>query len=163
VNRQITAQKVILIDANGSKTGEWPIDVALSVAEREGLDLIEMDGHRVPPIVKLGDYFKERYKDQQRLKAQRRHAKSQQVKEIRLRPKTETHDLLTKTNQIKKFLNRGDKVKITVMMKGRERDHKNLAYDVLQKIVADLSAVGKISTPAAFNGSMVSMTISPLS
>lgn len=162
MNKQIRSKRITLIDINGKNVGVYDTDVALQMAERDGYDLIEMNDHQDPPIVKIGDYSREKYKQQQREKQQRKSARAQQVKEIRLGPKIGEHDLETKCNQALKFLQSGDKVKFNVQLRGRERDHRSIAFDLINKVAKSLAEDSVVSTQASANGSFVSMTLSPL-
>jgi translation initiation factor IF-3 len=161
INGDITASRVMLIGDNGKSAGVIDTDVALRLADDAGFDLIEMDARHDPPIVKMGDASEERFKEQQKAKRQRHSARVQQVKEIRLRPNIESHDLEVKKNQAVRFLSRGDKVRLTVQLRGRERDHKQVAYDCMKTMVSSLEDVSVISTPPTYNGSAVTLILSP--
>ena len=151
----------MLIGENGKSAGVIDTDIAIRLADESGFDLIEIDGRHDPPIVKMGDASKERFKEQQKVKQQRRNARVQHTKELRLHPKIESHDLEVKKNQAVRFLSRGDRVRLTVQLRGRERDHKQVAYDCMKTMVSLLEDVSVISTPPSYNGSAVTLILSP--
>lgn len=154
---------VMLINADGVKAGVVPLDLALRVAAEAGLDLVEMGtGEQGVPIVKIMDYSKLRYQEHQREKKARRQAKAQEVKEIRIRAVTEEHDLETKRKQVIKFLQKGEPVRITLRLRGRERSNKQYAVDAINKFVDSVSKYGKRSGRQSINGDTIIVNIAPI-
>lgn len=143
INNDIRAPKVRLIGADGSQVGIVGIQEALKRAEISGLDLVEIAPNAAPPVCKILDYGKYKYQKHKREKENRKKQHTIQVKEIRFRPGTDVHDLETKTKNIRKFIEAGSKVKITVMFRGREMAHKEYGHQVLQTVIEQLSDIAK--------------------
>lgn len=139
-NEEITADQILLIDEEGKPQGVVSRDQALYLAYEKGYDLVLINENQTPPIAKLMDYGKYLYSMQKQLAKQKAHAHNQELKEVRISIKIGIHDLEVKTNQMKKFLERGDKVKVTVQLKGREMMFRNKVPTFLEKIKADTNA-----------------------
>ena len=165
VNRQIRAHEVRLIDENGEQKGVIKTFDAIRMAEEAGLDLVEVSPNANPPVCKILDFGKYRYE----LEKKQRDAKKNQavikVKEIRMQPKIDRHDLETKSKFIAEFLTEGNKVKVSIRFRGRELAHPELGKDVLDRILEILSENGvqyNLDKGAFMEGKMMSMFVSPV-
>ena len=136
MNKGIRAGQVRVIGSDGEQIGILPIDEALKVAGDEALDLVEVSPGANPPVCKIMDFGKYKYEQTKKKQEAKRKQKSTQIKEIKVRPKTDDHDLETKVRHIEKFINNNDKVKVTMVFRGREFILKEQAHQVLEKVVA---------------------------
>jgi translation initiation factor IF-3 len=157
INDRIRAREVRLIGEDGTQFGIKPRDEALRTAEEQGLDLVLVAPNSEPPVCKIMDYGKFKYKQKKRQHEQHRH--QPQLKELRLRPKTEEHDLMVRIKQARKFIERGDRVLVTVRFRGREMAHQELGRGVLDHFAELMDDVAKIETPARMAGRRMSMTL----
>lgn len=144
VNADIRAREVRLISEDGKQIGIVSIREALSEAEKSGLDLVEISPNADPPVCKIIDYGKYNYEQQKREKINKKKQHVITVKEVRFRPHTDTHDIETKVRKIREFLENGDRVKLSVMFRGREMAHQEIGMDTIQKVIALLEDVAKI-------------------
>ncbi len=135
--------------------------MALQKADRAGLDLVEVSPNTTPPVCKILDYGKFRYEKQKQIKNNKKKQHVIQVKEIRLRPNTGDHDLTTKLTKAQQFLLNGDKLKITVMFRGREMARKEAGLELLERVKDILDEVAKIDKAATLEGRRMSMILSP--
>ena len=140
-NEGITADQILLIDEEGKPQGSVSRDQALYLAYEKGYDLVLINENQTPPIAKLMDYGKYLYSQQKQLSKQKAHAHNQELKEVRMSIKIGIHDLEVKINKIKKFLARGDKVKVTIQLKGREMMFRGKVPAFLEKIKTETNAV----------------------
>ena len=147
VNDMIRVREVRLIGADGSQLGVVPTEEALSSARQSGLDLVEVSPTARPPVCKLLDYGKYRYRQERKDRNSRKNQRSGDVKEIRFRPVTSDQDIDTKLRLMSKFLANGAKVKATVRMRGRERVYPELAAELLNKVVTRLDGIGHVENP----------------
>lgn len=164
INRQIRAREVFVIDAEGNQRGIMSFLDALSLAESVGLDLVEVSPNANPPVCKILDFGKYRYEQEKRLRDAKRNQNIVKMKEIRMQPKIEKHDLETKSKFIGEFLGEGNKVKVSIRFRGRELAHTELGKVVLDRILAqlELNGVGyNLDREAAMEGRMMSMIVSP--
>ena len=138
-----------------------PLARALQLAREREADLVEVAPSAVPPVCRLLDYDRFRYEQSRRERLARKHQKATLVKEIRLRPKIDGHDVDTKVRQAERHLADGDKVKLTVLYRGREMSHIDLGRNVLARVVTALSSVGAIESPAVIEGRRLSLVMSP--
>jgi translation initiation factor IF-3 len=143
-NFQIKAQRVRLIDQEGVMVGEVSLKDALSRAEEAGLDLVEMNKKDGQVTAKILDYSKYRYQKQKARKDSKKKSLKNDLKEIKFRPKTAEHDYNFKLKNIKKFLIKGSKVKITVNMRGRENEHPELAFQLIDRVNTDIEGVAQL-------------------
>lgn len=157
-NEQIRLSPVRVIDANGGQVGVIDTYEALRQAREQGLDLVEVAPNERPPVCRIMDYGKFKYQQKKNL---RRHHE-QQLKEIRLRPKTDEHDRQIKINRALKFLAKGDKVQFSMVFRGRERAHREIGFDFFNKLTAQLGAMVKIERPPAMDGRQMLMVVSPV-
>ena len=135
---------------------------AISIAKEEGLDLIEIAPKANPPVCKIIDMGKYKYEAQKKASKAKKKQKKSELKEIKLRPVTETHDYNFKIKHAQKFLSKGDKVKFTIRFKGRELMHSNLGNDLMNRIKEDIKSVGKVEMDPKFEGKQMTMVIQPL-
>ena len=161
INEEIRVREVRLIDENGGQLGIIPTAEALEKAKEAGYDLIEVAPNANPPVCKILDYGKYKYDQEKRLKEAKKNQKQVIMKEIRMQPKIEKHDLDFKTKHIKEFLEDGNKVKVTVRFRGRELAHTELGKDVLDSIVEKLDTSFAVDKKPAMEGRFMSMILSP--
>ena len=161
MNRQIRISPVRVIAPDGSQLGILDVDVALARAQEEGLDLVEVAPMARPPVVRIMDYGKFKFEQakQARLAKKKQHVIL--LKEVKYRPGIDDHDFDTKTRHARRFLEEGNKVKVTMMFRGRQVAHPELGKDVLDRVAADLADVGKIETDAKLEGKNMTMILAP--
>ncbi|MBT5955857.1 MAG: translation initiation factor IF-3 [Candidatus Marinimicrobia bacterium] len=161
INEDIKSQQVRAISQNGDQLGVISIENALYKAGEAGLDLVEISPNTTPPVCKILDYGKYRYEKQKQIKINKKKQHTVQVKEIRLRPNTGDHDLTTKLTKAQQFLLNGDKLKVTVMFRGREMARRQAGIDLLDRVKEILDEVAKIDKSANMEGRRMSMILSP--
>jgi len=164
INRQIRAREVFVIDADGNQKGIMSVYDAVILAESAGLDLVEVSPNANPPVCKILDFGKYRYEQEKRLRDAKKNQSVIKMKEIRMQPKIERHDLETKSKFIGEFLAEGNKVKVSIRFRGRELAHTELGKVVLDKILAQLTENGvgfNLDRDALMEGKMMSMIVSP--
>jgi len=145
----------------GKQIGIMSLSEALALAEREGLDLVEVSPDASPPVCRIMDYGKFRYQQNKKLQDAKKSQTVIQVKEIRLRPKTEEHDLEVKVKHIKKFLSQNDKVKITMMFRGREIAYAQIGQKIMEGLLAALDDVAQVDQPLKLEGRNLVVTVAP--
>ena len=158
----LSHSSVRLIDSEGGQMGIMHPTKALDIAKQRGLDLVEVAPKANPPVCKIVDYGKYRYKQQKREKA-RKHSREQKTKEIRFRPAIGEHDYEFKKQHVADFLNSGHMVKLTIRFKGRERSHLELGGQLLKRMSNDLNDIGEVMSPPKMMGYSMSMVMSPTS
>lgn len=161
VNEEIDAARVRVVDEDGQIIGIMSAQEALDYAIEQGLDLIEIAPKAEPPVCKVIDLGKYRYEQQKREKQQKKSQHQQHLKEIRFKAATDTHDFDFKTRHAREFLLDGDKVKASVMFRGREIVHSALGIEMLKRFVAALEDVSKIDQEIKMEGSTCSVILSP--
>jgi len=161
VNEEIRSQKVRLIDETGQQHGIVLIQEALRLADNRGFDLIEISPNANPPVCKLLDYGKYRYEQMKKEKLQRKHQQQTQVKEIRLHPNTDDHDFEYKARHARRFLEEGNKVKATVIFKGREITYKDQGEEILQRLLEKVEDVTKVEQQPKMEGRSMIMMLAP--
>ena len=161
-NNRIHSPEVQVIASSGENLGIINTSKAISMAKEEGLDLIEVAPNAKPPVCKIIDMGKYKYDAQKKANKAKKKQKKIELKEIKLRPVTETHDYLFKIKNAQKFLSKGDKVKFTIRFKGRELMHSNLGNDLMNRIQEDIKSVGKVEMSPKFDGKQMIMVIQPL-
>ena len=161
VNREIVADKIRLIGANSEMIGVTTVAEGLKAAEAASLDLVEISPDAEPPVCKLLDYGKFRFAEQKKFQEARKKQKVIQIKEIKLRPGIGEHDLQIKLKAVQKFLDEGDKVKITLRFRGREMAHQDLGMNLLLKVREQLADKIKVEHEPKMEGRQVIMVISP--
>lgn len=161
INEQIRVPQIRLIDENGEQAGIVPTARALQRAIDVGLDLVEIAGNAEPPVCKIMDYGKFRFETQKKAQAARKNQQTIVVKEITLRPRTEEHDYQVKLKKIREFLEKGNKVKVTVRFRGREMAHQEMGAEQLMRICTDLGDVGKSEGNPRTEGRQMHVMLSP--
>ncbi|UJA19968.1 translation initiation factor IF-3 [Thermoleophilia bacterium SCSIO 60948] len=161
VNERIRVPQVRLIDQSGEQIGVVPTDEALKLARERDLDLVEVAPDARPPVTRLLDYSKYRYEQEQKAKAARKHQQQVNVREIKLRPKIATHDYETKKGHVERFLKKQDKVKVTIMFRGREQAHPERGRDLLQRLYEDVSSLAVVEQQPLQEGRNMSMLLAP--
>ena len=161
MNDEIIADSIRLIDADGEQVGLVPINQGLEMAEESGLDLVEVSPNASPPVCKILDYGKYKYEAQKKANEARKKQKTIDVKEIKMRPGIEEHDYQVKMRSVRKFLDHGDKVKMTIRFRGREMAHQDLGMRVLDRVRDDLEEFVKIEQFPRTEGRLMTMVVAP--
>jgi len=161
VNERIRVPKVRLIGADGEQVGIVDTDEARRMAREAELDLVEVAARAKPPVCRLLDYSKYKYEQEQKQKAARKHQTQVNIREIKLRPKIADHDYNTKKGHVTRFLKAGDKVKVTIMFRGREQAHPERGRDLLYRLFEDLDGLGTIESKPLQEGRNMSMLLGP--
>jgi translation initiation factor IF-3 len=161
INRNIRAKEVRVIDPDGNQIGIIPTYKAIAVANDFGLDLVEISPNANPPVCKIMDYGRYKYELTKKRQEAKKKQATFQLKEIKLRPKTGEHDLKTKISHIKKFIERKDKVKVTVIFRGREITLSQLGRDLLERVVQETEEIAMVEQQPKFEGRTMIMVLSP--
>ncbi len=161
INERIRVPKVRLIGADGEQVGIISTDEALKRAQDEDLDLVEVAPDAKPPVTRLLDYSKYKYEQEQKQKQARKHQQQVNVREIKLRPKIADHDYNTKKGHVERFLRQADKVKVTIMFRGREQAHPERGRALLQRLFDDLGGIAAIESEPLQEGRNMSMLLAP--
>ena len=161
VNEQIRVRQIRLIGGEGEQIGIIDTREAMQMAREQGLDLVMVSPQAVPPVCRLLDYGRFRYEQQQNEKENRKRVRSQEVKAIKFRVKIDDHDFNTKTGHVRRFLQEGHKVKVTIMFRGRERTHPELGERILVKVAEVLSDVGAPEGTPSMMGMDMNMIMAP--
>ncbi len=161
INEEIRAEEVRLIDENGAMVGIVSIDEALRLAEEADLDLVNISPNAVPPVCKILDYGKYRYEQQKKEKTAKKNQRVTEIKEIRLSASIEDHDVEVKAKNAVKFLQDGDKVKVSLRFRGRERDYTQLGFDAMDRFADMVSEYGVVEKPAKMEGRRMNMFLAP--
>ncbi|MGA1205961.1 MAG: translation initiation factor IF-3 [Opitutales bacterium] len=162
-NERIRAREVRLIGPDGKQIGVVTRDEALSAAKAVGLDLVEISANARPPVCRVLDFGKYMYEESKRKKENKaKAASSSKIKEVKFRVRTEEHDYMTKLRHGEEFLFKGAKLKLSLMFRGRENEHKNLGLEVVAKAAQDLSHVGQADGIPRLSGRHVNLMMSPL-
>lgn len=150
-----------LISSGGEQLGVKSIDEAVRIANDEGLDLVEVAAQADPPVCRIMDYGKFRYEQEQKAKRSRKHQATIVVKEIKMRPKIDQHDYAVKKKHVVRFLKHGDKVKVTIMFRGREMIHTELGKKLLDMLAKDVEEIAAVESPARLDGRNMIMLLMP--
>lgn len=150
-----------VVDEFGEQLGIMSSREALQLAMDRELDLVEIAPQATPPVCKIIDYGKFKYEQQKRDKTQRKHQHQQQLKEVRLHPRTDSHDVDFKTRHAREFLAEGHKVKFTVVFRGREITHQNIGRELLEGIIQSLAEDAKVDQPIRMDGRNMSTILAP--
>ncbi len=161
VNREIEARSIRLVGADGEMIGVVSIREGLTMAEEAGLDLVEVSPNADPPVCKILDFGKFKYESQKRKAEARKKQKVIEIKEIKLRPNIDDNDYNIKMRSMIKFLEEGDKVKVTLRFRGREMAHQDLGVKVLDRVRGDLEELGKVEQFPKMEGRQMVMVIAP--
>jgi translation initiation factor IF-3 len=163
VNNQIRISPVRLIDQDGEQVGVVPVDEALSAARARGLDLVEVAPMARPPVVKIMDYGKYRFEQAKAARAARKKQHTIQVKEVKYRPGISEHDFEFKTRHARTFIEEGNKVKLTMMFRGRQVTHPELGQEVLDRVFEELKDIAKVELTPKLEGRNMTMVLAPRS
>ncbi len=159
MNERIRCPEIRLIGAEGENLGVLSPIRALELAEQAGLDLVEISPTAEPPVCKIMDFGKYKYETQKREAEARKKQKVIEIKEVKFRPNTDTHDYEVKMRSVTKFLENGDKVKVTLRFRGREMAHQNLGRELLERVAADVEGLGKVESIPRLEGRQMVMMI----
>lgn len=162
VNERIRIREVRLIDDEGNQVGIIATRDALDMARQRGLDLVEVAPNAIPPVCRLMDYGKFRYEQSRKERESRKNQHVVELKEVRIRPKIDDHDLETKGRQAAKFLDHGDKVKMTVTFRGREMAHPDLGKALLDQLIESLRPHGTVEQMPRLEGRAMTVIMNPL-
>ncbi len=163
VNDMIRIPEVRVIDDNGEQLGVMATEDARKVAEEKGLDLVEIAPNVRPPVCKIMDFGKFKYEQSKKVRESKKKQHVTHLKEIKLRPKIEEHDLVFKMKNAEKFLEQKDRVKFTIVFRGREMEHVEKGYELLQQITENFSEIAAIEKSAIRTGRIISMIMGPRS
>ena len=161
-NEQIRASEVRVISSSGKQLGIISIREALNHAEDEGFDLVEVSPDAKPPVCKILDYGKLRYKEQKSKKEAKKKQKTIEVKEIKMRPGIDKHDYEVKKKALSKFISGGNKVKVSMRFRGREMEHQNLGFNLLNKLIEEVKDYAKVEIAPKGEGKQLLMFLVPL-
>jgi len=160
INEQIRSREVRLIRDDGDQ-GIMSVSQALEIAVEAGLDLVEVAPQAVPPVVKILNYGKFRFENEKRLRESKKKQKILKLKEIRMQPKIDDHDLDFKSKHVKEFLAGGNKVKVTIRFRGRELAHTELGFDVMKDVLSRIEGEYVMDKPPSMEGRFMSMVLGP--
>ncbi|MEV8436866.1 translation initiation factor IF-3 [Actinosynnema sp. NPDC051121] len=161
INDRIRVPEVRLVGPNGEQVGIVRIEDALRLAQESDLDLVEVAAQARPPVCKLMDYGKFKYESAQKARESRRNQQLTVIKEQKLRPKIDPHDYLTKKGHVARFLSHGNKVKVTIMFRGREQSRPELGYRLLQRLAEDVAELGFVESNPKQDGRNMIMVLAP--
>jgi len=162
INERIRAARCRLIGVDGSQLGIFTLDDAMRIADDQGLDLVEIAAAADPPVCRIMDYGKYKYEQTQKAKLARKHQTKVEIKEIKFRPKIDTHDYETKKRHVVRFLEAGAKVKVTIMFRGREMVHAERGLAILERLAEDVSELATIENQPKLEGRNMHMLIQPI-
>jgi translation initiation factor IF-3 len=151
-----------VIDSDGEQLGILPIEKALEIAGESGMDLVEVAPLARPPVCRIMDYGKFKYEEQRKAREARKKQHHVQIKEVKMRPGIEDHDFEFKTRHARRFLEEGNKVKVTMMFRGRQMSHPELGREVLTRVMQELTDVGKMEMPPTMEARSMTMVLAPL-
>lgn len=160
MNDQITVEEVRLVGADGEMRGVVKLQEALAEADEAGLDLVEVSPNAAPPVCKILDYGKYKYEQQKKAAEARKKQKTVDVKEVKIRPTIGEHDYEVKMRNARRFLENGDKVKVTMRFRGREMAHQDIGTDLLKRMIEELADVGKVDLHPKKEGRQIIMVLS---
>ena len=161
VNEQIEAEKVRVVNADGEMVGVISKEEGIEIAYEAGLDLVEVSPNADPPVCKVLDYGKYKYEAQKKANEARKKQKVIDVKEIKIRPGIDEHDYQVKMRSVRRFLDEGDKVKMTIRFRGREMAHQELGMKVLDRVREDVDELAKVEQFPKSEGRLMTMVIAP--
>jgi len=160
-NREIKVPQVRLIDVDGRNLGIYQTKQALELAREKELDLVLVAPNSDPPVARIMDYGKYKYEKEKKQREAKRRQKQTELKQMKFRLKIDDHDFYTKLNHVKRFLQRGDKVKITIMFRGREMAFTDQGHKLLERIRQELKDIAEVETPPVLEGRDMRMTLKP--
>lgn len=150
-----------MVDADGEQVGIMPTEEALALAQEQGLDLVEVAPSARPPVCRIMDFGKYKYQQQKKQQEARKKQSVVQIKEIKVRPKTDDHDFNTKVKHIRKFIENGDRCKVTVFFRGREIVHKDRGLMILERVMEVMDDIAKVEQQPTSEGRTMSMLLTP--
>lgn len=160
-NNRIRAKEARVIDENGEQMGVVSVTEGLRIAKEKNLDLVEIAPKANPPVCRIMDFAKYKYEQEKKERLARKKQKIVHIKEIKVKPNIEEHDYQTKLRHLKRFLGRGDKVKVTLMFRGREMAHVDIGRKLMDKLMKDLSELAEIEKTPALEGRFMVMVMTP--
>ncbi|MGE4553686.1 MAG: translation initiation factor IF-3 [Desulfovibrionaceae bacterium] len=160
-NERIRLPQIRVIDEDGTQLGILATQEALAIAHEKGMDLVEVAPNADPPVCRIMDYGKFKYQQQKRQQEAKKNQTVIQIKEVKFRPKTDEHDYQTKLRHIRKFLENGDRCKVTIFFRGREIVHKDRGATVLDRVVTDVADLGKVEQAPMAEGRTLTMMMTP--
>ncbi len=161
MNERIRAREIRVVDVDGTQLGVMTPPEAIERAADQGLDLVEVAPNAQPPVCRIMDYGKYKYEQKKKKGAGKAKAHAATMKEVKVRPRTDEHDLDFKLRNARKFLTEGDKVKVTLMFRGREIVHKELGHDQLKRVQEMLGDIATVENPPRLDGRFMSMILVP--
>jgi translation initiation factor IF-3 len=161
INERIRTPQVRVIDENNAQLGVIPMYQALNLARERGLDLVEVAPTAVPPVCRILDYGKFKYEQSKKEREARKHQHNVLLREIRMRPKIDDHDIDFKTRTVEKLLKDGDKVKVTIMFRGRELTHPQIGRGLLERVYEKVKDIAAVEKPASLEGRNMTMILTP--
>jgi len=161
VNERIRARELRVISSAGAQLGIMTPEAALKLAEEEGLDLVEVAPEASPPVCRIMDFGKYRYQLNKKAQESRKKQKVIVIKEVKFRPKTDEHDYQFKKNNISRFIGKANKVKVSVMFRGREHQHREIGQRILERIRTELEEVAIVESPPRMEGPFLYMMMAP--
>ncbi|MCK5384848.1 MAG: translation initiation factor IF-3 [Alphaproteobacteria bacterium] len=161
INGKITAEEVRLVDADGQMVGVVSLEKAFGMAEEAGLDLVEVSPNAEPPVCKILDYGKYKYEQQKKANEARKKQKTVDVKEVKMSPRIEKNDYDVKMRNARRFLENGDKVKVSMRFRGREMAHQNIGWDLFVQMQEDLAEISVVELEPRFEGRQMMMVLGP--
>ncbi|MEW6296996.1 MAG: translation initiation factor IF-3 [Thermodesulfobacteriota bacterium] len=161
INQQIRAREVRVIDTDGKQVGVLPLSEALRLAESKQLDLVEVSPTAAPPVCRIMDYGKFRYQQKKKVQESRKHQTQVLVKEVKLGSRTGEHDIEVKANHIRRFLEKKQRVKVSVFFRGREITHPELGKEMLGKVYEKIQDIGAMEGQARLEGRNMSILVVP--
>jgi len=162
INRAIRARELRVVDDEGNQLGILSLFDALAVAESRGLDLVEVSPTAVPPVCRIMDYGKYKYQLSKRAAEAKKKVAKVELKEVKMRPKTEDHDFQFKVKNARRFLEEGNKVKVTVMFRGREVTHPEFGTKLLERTIEDVKDIGIVESKPVMFGRFMTMVLGPV-
>jgi len=163
VNEQIRAREVLVIDSEGTQLGVMKTDEALKLAREKKMDLVNVAPNAKPPVCRMMDYGKHKYEQSKKEREAKKKQRTTSIKEIKLRPNIDKHDFDVKAKRGQKFLEKGDKIKVTVMFRGREITHPEIAQRLCKDLAEQLADYGVVEKPAKQEGRNMIMILAPKS
>ena len=161
VNHQIRQSSIRLINPDGKMLGIYTVPQALTIADDLGLDLVEINPKADPPVCRIMDFGKYKYEQKKKANEARKHQKQIEIKEVKMRPKTDSHDFDFKIRHVLRFLEEGNKAKITIRFRGREIAHPEAAVKILEKVIEQTQDQAVIEQPYKFEGRTMTMILAP--
>ncbi|WP_345947254.1 translation initiation factor IF-3 [Natroniella acetigena] len=163
VNDRIRAREIRVVDNEGEQVGVMPLKKGISIAREKGLDLVQVAPNAKPPVCKIMDYGKYKYEQAKKAKEAKKNQNVMKTKEVQMSVKIEEHDFNVKVDMAKRFLNNKDKVKVRIRFRGREITHKELGYELMDKLAEEVKDLGRVSSKASMEGRNMIMFITPKS